>query len=115
MLISMNPTSANADESLELIAQQFRVLGDAQRLRILHCLQAGERTVGEIAELTGASQSNVSKHLSLLRAAGLVGRRQAGNHAYFGITAPFIFDLCNIVCDGARSRLAREQALLPDY
>lgn len=111
----MNQSFINADESLELIAHQFRVLGDAQRLRILHCLQTGERTVGEIAELTSASQSNVSKHLSLLRTAGLVGRRQAGNRAYFGITAPFIFDLCNIVCDGTRSRLAREQALLPDY
>lgn len=103
------------NETLQLVASQFRLLGDAQRLRILHCLQSGERTVGEIATLTGASQSNVSKHLSLLRSAGLVGRRQAGNHAYFGIIAPFIFELCSIVCDGARERLTREQALLPDY
>ena len=101
-------------ESMDLIAQYFRVLGDAQRLRILHCLQGGEHTVGEIAELSGASPSNVSKHLGLLRANGLVGRRQDGNRAYFGITAPFIFELCDIVCSGARERLQREQALLPD-
>lgn len=100
-------------ESMELIAQYFRVLSDAQRLRILHCLQTGEHTVGEIAELTGASPSNVSKHLALLRANGLVGRRQAGNRAYFGITAPFIFELCDIVCSGARQRLQHEQSLLP--
>ncbi|MEX0386399.1 ArsR/SmtB family transcription factor [Spiribacter onubensis] len=100
-------------ESMELIAQYFRVLGDAQRLRILHCLQGGEHTVGEIADLSGASPSNVSKHLALLRANGLVGRRQEGNRAYFGITAPFIFELCDIVCSGARERLAREQAMLP--
>lgn len=100
-------------ETMELIAQYFRVLGDAQRLGILHCLQDGERTVGEIATHTGASPSNVSKHLATLRAAGLVGRRQAGNRAYFEIAAPFIFDLCDIVCSGARERLAREQANLP--
>jgi len=99
-------------ESFELIAQYFRILGDAQRLRILHCLQAGEQSVGEIAEITGASPSNVSKHLALLRANGLVGRRQSGNLAYFAITAPFIFELCDIVCSGARERLERESALL---
>ncbi len=103
-----------ANESMELIAQYFRVLSDPQRLRILHCLQAGEQTVSEIVALTGASQSNVSKHLGVLRTNGLVGRRQAGNRAYFGIRAPFIFELCDIVCNGARQRLEREQALLPE-
>jgi DNA-binding transcriptional ArsR family regulator len=100
-------------ETLELIAQYFRLLGDAQRLGILHCLQSGERTVGEIAAHTASSPSNVSKHLATLRTAGLVGRRQAGNRAYFEITAPFIFDLCDLVCSGARERIAREQANLP--
>ncbi len=106
------PESLNP-ESMELIARYFRVLGDAQRLRILHCLQTGERTVGEIAESIDATHSNVSRHLGLLRANGLVARRQAGNHAYFEIAAPFIFALCDIVCSGTRERLAREQALLP--
>ena len=100
------------NESMELIAQYFRVLGDAQRLRILHCLRSGEHTVGQIAELTRASQSNVSKHLTLLRSSGLVGRRQEGNRAWFGITAPFIFELCEIVCDGARERLEHERSQL---
>jgi len=104
---------AGSAESMEIIAQYFRILGDAQRLRILHCLQSGEHTVGEIAAATQASQSNVSKHLGILRANGLVGRRQDGNRAYFGITAPFIFELCDIVCSGARQRLERERALLP--
>lgn len=111
----MEKAIENTEEALELIASQFRVLGDAQRLKILHCLQNGEKPVGEIALLTGASPSNVSKHLSLLRNAGLVGRRQAGNRAYFGITAPFIFELCDIVCDGERARLAKQQALLPEF
>lgn len=102
------------NESMELIAQYFRVLSDPQRLRILHCLQSGERTVSEITAATGASQSNVSKHLGVLRTNGLVGRRQDGNRAYFGIQAPFIFELCDIVCNGARERLERERALLPD-
>lgn len=110
----MPQSESLAPESMELIAQYFRVLSDPQRLRILHCLQAGERTVSEIVAMTGASQSNVSKHLGVLRINGLVGRRQEGNHAYFGIRAPFIFELCEIVCSGARDRLEQERALLPD-
>lgn len=109
----MADVDAQQSESMELIAHTFRLLGDVQRLGILHCLQSGEQTVGEIAAQTGASPSNVSKHLATLRASGLVGRRQAGNWAYFEITAPFIFDLCDIVCSGARERLEREQASLP--
>jgi DNA-binding transcriptional ArsR family regulator len=109
----MAETDVQRPETLERIAQYFRTLGDAQRLSILHCLQSGERTVGEIAALTQASPSNVSKHLATLRANGLVDRRQDGNRAYFGITAPFIFELCDIVCNGERERLIREQASLP--
>ncbi|RZU98805.1 ArsR/SmtB family transcription factor [Spiribacter vilamensis] len=109
----MADTDSGQPESMESIAHYFRLLGDAQRLGILHCLQSGERTVGQIAAMTGASPSNVSKHLATLRSSGLVGRRQAGNRAYFEITAPFIFELCDIVCSGAHERLAREQASLP--
>ncbi|TPD54706.1 MAG: ArsR family transcriptional regulator, partial [Thalassolituus maritimus] len=52
-----------SDEMLELIAQRFRLLSDPMRLKILHQLQSGEKSVTELVENTGASQPNVSKHL----------------------------------------------------
>ncbi|ASP39755.1 transcriptional regulator [Bacterioplanes sanyensis] len=100
------------DEMLELIAQRFRLLADPMRLKILHQLQQGERSVTELVAATGASQPNVSKHLSTLRSHGMVKRRQQGNLAYFSIGAPFIFDLCNTVCDGMRSEWEQKQRLL---
>ncbi|MCP5207463.1 MAG: winged helix-turn-helix transcriptional regulator [Hahellaceae bacterium] len=92
-------------EALELVAYRFKLLGDPMRLKILHALQAGEKTVTELVKDTGTSQPNVSKHLAVLKAAGLVKRRQESNLAYFTIGAPFIFDLCNIVCDGISHEL----------
>jgi len=101
-----------SEEMLELIAQRFRLLSDPMRLRILHQLQHGERSVSELVEATGASQPNVSKHLSTLRTHGLVRRRQEGNMAYFTIGAPFIFDVCNTVCDSMKDEWEQKTSLL---
>ncbi len=100
------------DEMLELIAQRFRLLSDPMRLKILHQLQSGEKSVTELVNNTGASQPNVSKHLSTLRTHGLVKRRQQGNMALFSIAAPFIFDVCEIVCDSMKTEWEQRSNLL---
>ena len=46
-------------EMLELVAQRFRLLADPMRLRILHELQQGELSVGELVARTEASQPNI--------------------------------------------------------
>ncbi len=84
--------------SLALIAERFRVLGDPLRLQILHVLGGDERTVGDLVEAVEASQANVSKHLQVLRKAGLVERRRQGLHAYYRVTDASIFQLCDLVC-----------------
>ena len=99
------------EDQLEVVSDRFRVLSDAMRLRILQQLQGGEKTVSELVEVTGASQPNISKHLSILRSAGLVNRRQSGNLAYFSIGAPFVFELCAIVCDGIRQEFEDKQSV----
>ena len=48
------------DEPIEMMAEWFKALSDPTRLRILHALLAGERSVGEIAGEAGASASAVS-------------------------------------------------------
>ena len=57
----------------ELAALQ--VLAEPRRLRILELLRDGERPVGELVEGLGVSQPAVSKHLRVLKAAGLVEAR----------------------------------------
>ena len=99
-----------SDDQLDVVSQRFRVLSDPMRLKILHNLRDGELTVGALVERTGASQPNVSKHLSILRGAGLVNRRQEGNMAFFSIGAPFVFELCDIVCEGIRKEFEQKQS-----
>lgn len=86
------------NKSLEIVAERFRILGDPLRLKLLHLLKQGERSVGALVEATSASQANVSKHLQILRHAGLVERRKEGLMAFYRIADPSIFQLCDLVC-----------------
>jgi ArsR family transcriptional regulator len=98
-------------DSVELIAERFRALGEPARLRILMALQDGERNVTALAEAQGTSQANISKHLQLLTACGFLKRRKDGLSVLYSIADPGIFALCETVCSnikkdlGARSRL----------
>ena len=58
-----------------VIRERFRILGEPLRIRLLQALIEKERTVGELVELVGSTQPNVSKHLRILQEAGIVGRR----------------------------------------
>src|SRR4030042_5733017 len=60
-----------SEQLLGRIADRLKAMADPMRLRILHLLQDGERCVNDILGKVGGSQANVSKHLSVLRRAGL--------------------------------------------
>jgi DNA-binding transcriptional ArsR family regulator len=80
----------------------FAALSDESRLRLVFALRHGELCVCQLIALLGLAPSTVSKHLSLLRDAGLVDARKEGRWVYyrlavrkdfpvFGKRAPGIF------------------------
>lgn len=71
-----------ADEA-EALAESMRAFGAASRLRLLWALLPGERTVDELAAVTGLAQSAVSHQLRLLRQGRLVAVRRDGRHAHY--------------------------------
>lgn len=85
--------------ALGLMADFFKVLSETSRLQIVCSLKAGSKNVSEIISETSLGQANVSKHLKILSQAGVVSRRQAGVCVYYQIANPFIFELCELVCD----------------
>lgn len=97
---------------VELIAQRFRVLGEPMRIRLLDALREGSLTVGELQDATGASQQNVSKHLGVLRDAGLVRRTKEGTFARYEIADATVFAICEQVCGGLRAQLQELGAVL---
>lgn len=97
---------------IELVAQRFRVLGEPMRIKLLDRLRDGDATVGELQEALGASQQNVSKHLGILLAAGMVSRTKQGNHSRYAISDPSVFELCEQVCGGVKRQLQSLEAAL---
>ena len=97
---------------VELVAQRFRLIGEPMRIRLLDRLRSDELSVGELAEALGASQQNISKHLTSLHQAGIVARRKEGNRVVYSIADESIFTLCEIVCGGLQSQLAELAELL---
>jgi DNA-binding transcriptional ArsR family regulator len=98
---------------VDLLAQRFRVLGEPTRIKLLDHLREGEESVGELQAALGASQQNLSKHLGILHAAGMVSRTKQGNRTLYAISDPSVFELCEQVCGSLRRQLAELDAILP--
>ncbi len=77
---------ASSPKAIDLQAKLFRGFADPSRLSILEALREGPRTVTEIVQATGLSQSNVSNHLGCLRDCGLVTAEQQGRFAYYQLS-----------------------------
>ena len=102
------------DDSLlyERRARICQVLADAKRLRLIDALRDGaERSVGELAEVIGATYHNVSQHLNVMRDAGLVTSRRDGTTVYYRLAYPQITQACDIVTSVLRAQLADVSAL----
>jgi ArsR family transcriptional regulator, zinc-responsive transcriptional repressor len=71
------------EETLFIVSQTFKALGDPTRIRILHLLAEKECAVGEIVEALALGQSNVSHQLRFLKNLRLVKSRRVGTAMYY--------------------------------
>lgn len=78
---------SNVPDDLPLVTAALKAVAEPTRLRILKSLDAGELCVCRIVSLVGLSQPTVSKHLSVLRAAGLVEERKDGRWTHYRTAA----------------------------
>ncbi|MGG6293346.1 ArsR/SmtB family transcription factor [Leptolyngbya sp. AN02str] len=99
-------------EALSLMADFFKVLSEVSRLQIVCSLKTGAKNVTEIIEDTGLGQANVSKHLKMLSQAGVVAREQRGVCVYYRIANPFLFELCDLVCDALAIQVEQQSQQL---
>lgn len=98
--------------ALELIASRFRALSEPVRLRLLNLLMQAEHTVGQLVEASGSGQANVSKHLSVLREAGMIGMRKEGLTTICYIADPIVNELCEMMCSRLREEMESKAAAM---
>lgn len=75
---------------LDARARVIKALAHPSRLFIVEELSSTDRCVNDLTEMIGADVSTVSKHLSLLKAAGIVQDRKQGSQVYYSLRVPCI-------------------------
>lgn len=70
---------------MPIVVAAFDALAEPNRRRLLELLLGGERPVGELVEALGLAQPTVSKHLRVLREAGMVTVRPEGTQRLYGL------------------------------
>ncbi len=95
----------------ELQADICKTLSDRTRLMILHELQDGEVSVGQLAFRLELPQANISRHLAILREREIVVTRREGTTIFYSLADPKIAEACNLVRQVLEANLSRNQAL----
>ncbi len=85
----------------EAQAEFLQAVGQATRLRILEVLADGERCVCDIQMAVGEQQSNVSKHLAILRRSGILSARREGGRVMYRLRTGRISDFLRRLSDVA--------------
>lgn len=75
----------STEPRLEVMAEEFKVLGDKTRLRIISLLQGQELCVCDLTEVLEISQPGVSQHMRRLRQTGFVNERRGGQWIYYSL------------------------------
>lgn len=88
----MQPLPNPTPPDFEARAQILKALAHASRLLMVDELSRGERCVCELRELVGHDLSTVSKHLSLLKAAGIVEDEKRGKQVYYRLKVPCVLN-----------------------
>jgi ArsR family transcriptional regulator len=74
--------------SLEKRAKVISSLAHPSRLVIVEALESGEQTVSDLTTVVGSDISTVSRHLGVLRQAGIVSSRKEGNRVLYRLVTP---------------------------
>jgi len=98
----------------EMKAQIIRAVGQPIRLAIIDFLKDGEQCVCDIAEAVGAERSNVSRHLSVLLNAGILGCRKEGLKMIYSLRTPCIMNFFSCVADVLKAKLVENNQALQE-
>ena len=102
------------DQVFDAVARYFGLLSERTRLKILHSICNAEQSVTAIVAATGATQTNVSRHLALMHQAGVVSRRREGSAVYYRLVDREFAEICRTVCIRIAGRIEANAPLRRD-
>jgi DNA-binding transcriptional ArsR family regulator len=95
------------DAIWSLQSEVMKILASPRRLEILHLLADEPKEVGRLADEMGISQPNVSQHLAVMRAAGIVEAERDGREVRYRLTDTDVIAACSLMRGVLMRRLAR--------
>lgn len=95
----------------EMQAAICKAFANPIRLHMLDLCSQGERSVSELQEALDISATNVSQHLTILKAAGVVATRREGKQIFCSLAIPQVKQACGLIRDVLRARLANGRDL----
>lgn len=99
-------------EKYEARADIIKAMAHPSRLIIIDQLSKEEKCVGDLTELIGCDTSTVSKHLNILKKAGLVSSDKRGLNVYYRLKTPCILNFFGCVEDVLKSGIKSQQIAL---
>ncbi|MBE0620102.1 MAG: winged helix-turn-helix transcriptional regulator [Burkholderiales bacterium] len=97
--------------AFDVVASYFNVLSEPTRLRIMHAICEEEKSVSQIVEELGATQTNVSRHLNMMHRSGVLTRRKEGNQVYYRAADPAMVEICRSVCGRIAAQIDAKKPL----
>ncbi|MCI4626372.1 MAG: metalloregulator ArsR/SmtB family transcription factor [Candidatus Magnetoovum sp. WYHC-5] len=94
------------------IAYMLKILGHPTRITIIQILSEGQRCVCEIMALINEEQSTISKHLAVLKNAGLLESRKEGLSVFYNIKDKNISNIISIAEDILKNEILENMEIL---
>jgi len=96
----------------ELKAEVLKAIGHPTRLSIVEILAENEKCVSDLNKILNIEHSTLSKHLSVLRKAGVVADRKEGLNVYYSLEVPCIVNFINCITQVIEKRAGKEISAL---
>lgn len=111
----MKKRGKTENSDIEILDRQVRIckaFANSTRLLMLEMLGSREWPVSRLQEELGVSKPNLSQHLAVLKAAGVVVTRRQGKQVYCGLAMPEVRQACHLIRNMLRTQLRNGRRLV---
>ncbi|MBN1305848.1 MAG: winged helix-turn-helix transcriptional regulator [Anaerolineales bacterium] len=96
----------------EVQAELCRAMGHPIRLEIVHILREGPKRVGDITQKLALPQPTVSRHIAVLRSAGILSHQRTEEGLLYRITNPKIMEVCDLMREVLTEQYTQQSRLI---